>query len=90
MNNKIELILLSIPLVLPSLGFFYLNQRLTNTSIGLYIRDILQKRIQSLTNDNVFLWESYVRENTTFTREALLFAFILIIFLKPKSGIKEF
>jgi len=83
MENPNLLPLLAVSFVLPLLGFFYINQRLTNTSLGTYVRDRLRPRLKEITQTDVFDWEIYVRDNTSFVREICLFVFILFVFLLP-------
>jgi hypothetical protein len=73
-------ILLVLPVVMPLIGTFYINQRLSNTTMGIYIRDVLQPRVRDLLGADVLLWEGYVRHNTTILKELTLFIFVLTVF----------
>jgi len=73
-------ILLVIPVMMPLIGMFYLNQRLSNTTIGLYVRDSLGPRVSVMLGKNVLEWEEYVRKKTSPVKELSVFFFILLVF----------
>jgi len=79
-NNQVLLVL---PIVLPLVGIFYINQRLSNSAIGIYVRDDLAPKVCTLLHSEVLAWETYVRSNTSAVKELTLFLFILTIFAGP-------
>jgi hypothetical protein len=78
-------ILLIVPTALPIIGFFYLNQRLSNTMIGLYVRDNLRTRVGGLLKTDVLEWEQYVRSNSprTSLKELTALLVTLCVFVVP-------
>lgn len=80
-------ILLIVPPLMSLIGIFYINQRLSNTAIGLYVRDYLRRDLSKLVDTEVFNWEVYVRDNTSLVKELTVFVFILLVFTAPSCAI---
>ena len=80
-------LLLVLPIIMPLVGTFYINQRLSNSTIGIYIRDVLASRLSKIFHSDVLAWEAYVRKNTSTVKELTLFLFILTVFAGPGSFI---
>ncbi len=76
-------ILSVLPIVMPLTGIFYINQRLSNTAIGLYVRDYLRPRVNSMLKTKVLEWEEYVRSKSSPVKELTVFGFILLVFASP-------
>jgi hypothetical protein len=78
-------IFLLVPVILSLIGIFYINQRLSNTAIGLYIKTDLAERVRILLHlsADVFRWETYVRETTSILKESTIFLPIFLVFVVP-------
>jgi hypothetical protein len=83
-------ILLIVPIVIPLIGIFYLNQRISNTSIGLYVKDHLTRRINTMLKAEVLEWEEYVRRTASRKKELTIFTFVLLIFGAPCIAVLAF
>ncbi|MEE9202328.1 MAG: hypothetical protein V3U31_03940 [Dehalococcoidia bacterium] len=84
LRQEPPVILLAIPFVSSSLGLYYLNQRLTISDIGLYIRDRISPAVCRLTqNAGVFQWEVTTRGKLLSARELTIATVIPLIFSLP-------